>query len=294
LSTLTSVTPHPLLPDDGTSPSGGDRTIALDHLTVTAPGAGQDAVLLEGVSVTLSAARTAVIGENGSGKSTLARAIAALVPAASGTVTVHGVDAAQDVKALRRILGMVFANPAAQSIMPTVREDVELTVNALRDPAGRKLGKTEVAARVQAALAEHRLTELADRPCLSLSSGQAQRLAMCSVMVGQPQVVIADEPTSLLDGRHRRIVAERLLGGAGRGEFQLLLVTHDLELARDCDEAVWIHEGRLRAHGPAAQVVGEYERFLEEEFAGEAADVRGEQAAPAVGEGRGGGEEPSS
>lgn len=272
MSTLTSVTPHPLLPDDGAPPSGGDRAVVVDRLTVTAPGAGQDAVLLEDVTVTLSAARTAVIGENGSGKSTLARAIAALVPAASGTVTVHGVDAEQDVKALRRILGMVFANPAAQSIMPTVREDVELTVKALRDDAGRKLAKDEVAGRVEAALAEHRLTELADRPCLSLSSGQAQRLAMCSVMVGQPQVVIADEPTSLLDGRHRRIVADRLLGGAGRGRFQLLLVTHDLGLARDCDEAVWIHDGRLRAHGPAAQVVGEYERFLDQEFAGEAVE----------------------
>lgn len=266
----------------------------MDHLTVTAPGVGQDAVLLEDVTVTLSAARTAVIGENGSGKSTFARAVAALVPASEGTVTVHGVDAARDVKGLRRILGMVFANPAAQSIMPTVREDVELTVKALRDPAGRKLAKAEVAARVEAALAEHRLTELADRPCLSLSSGQGQRLAMCAVLAGRPQVVIADEPTSLLDGRHRRIVADRLLGGAGRGEFQLLLVTHDLELARACDEAVWIHDGRLRAHGPAEQVVGEYERFLEEEFAGDTADVRGEQAAPAPGEGRGGGEGPSS
>lgn len=263
------MTPHPLLPDDGTSPSGGDRAVVVDHLTVTAPGAGQDAVLLEDVTVRLSAARTAVIGENGSGKSTLARAIAALVPAACGSVTVHGVDVARDVKALRRILGMVFANPAAQSIMPTVREDVELTVKALRDGAGRRLAKAEVAARVDAALAEHRLAELAERPCLSLSSGQAQRLAMCAVMAGEPQVVIADEPTSLLDGRHRRIVAERLLGGAGRGEFQLLLVTHDLELARDCDEAVWIHGGRLRAHGPADQVVGEYERFLADEFAAE-------------------------
>lgn len=250
------------------APHDDDAAVRLAGVQVAAAGGP---VLLDGVDLHLTAPRVAVVGENGSGKSTLARAVAGLAEVTAGEVAVHGVDAVRDVKALRRTVGMVFANPAAQMVMPTVREDVELTVKALKDDAGRRLSRAEVAARVDAALAEHRLTDLAERPCLSLSSGQAQRLAMCSVLVGAPRLVIADEPTSLLDGRHRRIVADRLLGGAERGEFQLLLVTHDLDLARACDAAVWVHSGRVERHGPAAETVAAYEAFLDDAVARELA-----------------------
>ena len=248
-----------------------DRSVTLTGVRVEADGHEGVVVLLDGVDLTLTAPRVAGIGENCSGKSTLARAIAGLADVVAGEVTVHGVDAVRDVKALRRTVGFVFANPAAQMVMPTVREDVELTVKSLRDDAGRRLTQDDVAARVPAALQEHRLTALADRACLSLSSGQAQRLAMCSVMTAGPSLVIADEPTSLLDGRHRRIVADRLLAAdpSAPDGFQLLLVTHDLELARACDEAVWIHGGRVERTGPAGDVVEAYERFLDHAVAAE-------------------------
>ncbi len=250
-----------------------ERAVELRGVRVEADGAEGVVTLLRDVDLRLDAPRVAVVGENGSGKSTLARAIAGLADVVAGEADVHGVDAVRDVKSLRRVVGFVFANPAAQMVMPTVREDVELTVKALRGPDGRRLPKAEVAARVDAALAEHRLTELADRPCLALSSGQAQRLAMCAVTAAEPSLVIADEPTSLLDGRHRRIIADRLLAADG---FQLLLVTHDLDLARACDDAVWVHQGRVRATGPAGDVVREYERFLDEAVAGELGGALGE------------------
>lgn len=265
------------------------RAVILRGVRVEAEGTEGTAVLLDGVDLDLTAPRVAVIGENGSGKSTLARAIAGLADVPAGEIAVHGVDAVRDVKALRRTVGVVFANPAAQMVMPTVREDVALTVRALRDDAGRRLGRAEVAARVAQALAEHGLAELADRACLSLSSGQAQRLAMCSVMTARPSLVIADEPTSLLDGRHRRIVAERLLGSdpAAPGGFQLLLVTHDLDLARACDEAVWVHGGRIERTGPAREVVDAYEAFLDDAVAAELDRPSGPNgSSPAGGTGR--------
>ena len=114
---------------------------------------------------------------------------------------------------------------------------------------------------MDAALAEHGLSDLADRACQSLSSGQMQRLALCSVLVGGPDLVIADEPTSMLDARHRRIIADRLLAPAAR---QVLLVTHDMELAARCDEAVLIRDGRLQAQGPPDEVIARYHRSLEE------------------------------
>lgn len=228
-------------------------SISIDALRVEASGPEGTAVLLDDVSLRLEAPRTAVIGENGSGKSTLARAVAGLVRPAAGRVLVDGLDTVDDVKSLRRRLGFVFSHPGAQAIMPTVREDVALTLR------GRGLNRREIAARVDAALAEHHLTELAERPCASLSSGQAQRLALCSVLVGGPSVVLADEPTSLMDLRHREILASRLLAPAAE---QVVLVTHDLELASRCDEAVLIAEGRVAGHGVPDEVIETYRRSL--------------------------------
>lgn len=86
-----------------------------------------------------------------------------------------------------------------------------------------------------------------------------QRLALCSVLVGEPGLVIADEPTSLLDARHRRIIADRLLEPAAP---QVILVTHDLDLARRCDEAVLVAEGRIEAQGAPDEVIARYEEIL--------------------------------
>lgn len=228
-------------------------SIILENLCVEVDGPEGRSVLLDDVSATLDKPRTAVIGENGSGKSTLTKAIAGLTRPSAGRVTVNGIDTVADLKSLRRTVGFVFANPGAQTIMPTVREDIALTLR------GRKLSKQEISDRVEEAIEVHELHDLADRPCHALSSGQMQRLALCSVLVGRPQLVIADEPTSLLDAWHRRIIAQRLLEPAAP---QVLLVTHDLDLARRCDEAVLVSDGRIVAQGEPLDVIEHYERIL--------------------------------
>lgn len=227
--------------------------VEVTGLRVEAESPAGRAVLLDGVTCTLTGRSVAVIGENGSGKSTLARTIGGLAEPADGTVRVDGLDTVRQAKQLRRRVGFLFANPAVQVIMPTVREDVALTLR------GRGLSRAEVRDRVDRALAEHELTDLADQSCLSLSSGQQQRLALCSVLVGEPSLMIADEPTSLLDARHRRIVAERLLGATGP---DVLLVTHDMDLARRCEQAVLIDGGRLVRQGPPDTVIAAYEELL--------------------------------
>lgn len=224
-------------------------SIVFDTVTVTAEGPEGTSVLLDEVSCTLQAPRTAIIGENGSGKSTMARAISGLAQPSAGHITVDGLDTVTDVRALRRRAGFIFANPGAQTIMPTVREDVALTLR------GRGLSRREVSERVEAALAAHHLTELAERSCQSLSSGQAQRLALCAVLVGEPSLILADEPTSLLDLRHSELIAARLLAPAAE---QVVLVTHDLDLVRRCDEAVMVSGGRLVRQGPPDEVVTAY------------------------------------
>src|SRR5699024_10506425 len=144
-------------------------------------------------------------------------------------------------KQLSGRVGMIIANAAAQVIMPSVAEDVALSL--------RHLPKDELDPKLQAVLAEHHLEELADRPALSLSSGQLQRLALASVLATSPEVLIADEPTTMLDARYAKLVAEQLFCGPHR---ELVLITHDLNLASPCDDILWIHDAEIAHRGPAA------------------------------------------
>src|SRR5690625_1134139 len=146
--------------------------IELEHMTVTVP--PDDTVLLSDISLTLDAPTTAIIVENGSGKSTLAKVLAGLVDN-TGTAKIHGIEIATSRKALAGRVGMIIANAAAQVIMPSVAEAVELSL--------RHLPKPEREATLQTVLAEHDLIELADRPALSLSSGQQIGRASCRASV---------------------------------------------------------------------------------------------------------------
>ncbi|WP_341995052.1 energy-coupling factor ABC transporter ATP-binding protein [Microbacterium sp. LWH7-1.2] len=209
--------------------------------------------VLRDVTVDLAARTVAVIGENGSGKSTFARLIGGLVRPTSGTISILGLDAVRHAAELRRRTALVFSNPDAQIVMPTVAEDVAFSLRAERMPPA------DVRERVAAALARFGLTPLADRSAHDLSGGQKQLLALCGAFVRRPDLVIADEPTAYLDARNARRVADHLLEDAGH---RLLLVTHDLALAQRCEQAVLFAGGRAVAVGEPAAVVAEYETTL--------------------------------
>jgi biotin transport system ATP-binding protein len=203
--------------------------------------------ILDDVSLRLTARRTAVIGTNGSGKSSLVRLLNGLRVATSGTVRVGGLDPARDVREVRRRVGFVFADPEAQILMPTPAEDLALSL--------RGLSKPERAARVHAALALCGLDALRDAPTAELSGGEKQLLALASVLIGRPQLIVADEPTTRLDLRNSRRIGDALVEEL---EVPLVLVTHDLDLARRCDEAVLVDGGRVRAQGAPDDVIASY------------------------------------
>jgi biotin transport system ATP-binding protein len=209
--------------------------------------------VLHDVSLELTARTIAVIGENGSGKSTFARLLGGLVPRSAGAVSILGADPVSDADGLRRRTAFVFSNPDAQIIMPTVAEDVAFSLRRDRLPAG------EVRERVAATLDRFGLTEFADRPSHDLSGGQKQLLALCGAFVREPDLVIADEPTAYLDARNARRVADHLLGETRQ---HLVVVTHDLALARRCEVAVLFERGRIAAVGEPAQVTAQYEGML--------------------------------
>lgn len=217
-------------------------SISLDGVTVEREGRS----ILRDVSVEITASRIAVIGANGSGKSTFARLLNGLVLPDAGRVTVHDLDSRRDVKALRRRVGFVFSDPQSQILMPTPAEDLALSL--------RGSPRTEVAGRVAAALAEHGLTDRAEIPASELSGGQKQLLALASVLISEPRLIVADEPTTLLDLRNSRKISELLLALPS----QVVIVTHDLDLAARCDHAVLFDAGSVIADGNPDDVVAEY------------------------------------
>lgn len=214
-----------------------------------------DVDALRRVTLELDARTVAVIGENGSGKSTFARLLGGLVTASTGELRILGLDPARQAAELRRRIAVVFSNPDAQIIMPTVAEDVAFSLRADR------LGTAATAGRVAEALDRFGLTALAERPSHDLSGGQKQLLALCGAFVRRPELVIADEPTAYLDARNARRVADHLLEDAGH---RLVLVTHDLALAARCDVAVLFAGGTVAAAGAPGEVVAGYERMSAE------------------------------
>lgn len=206
--------------------------------------------VLRGLTLDLDERRIAVIGSNGSGKSTFARMLNGLVTPTRGEVRVHGVDPARQPKEIRRRVGFVFSNPDAQFIMPTVAEDVAFSLR------GRGLTRTEVQERVTAALDRFGLGEHADAPAQTLSGGQKQLLALCAVLIREPSLVVADEPTAYLDASNSRRIARFLLDEMPQ---QLVIVTHDPRLAARCDIAVRFEAGTLVDRGDPAAVIARYE-----------------------------------
>lgn len=224
-------------------------SIRLDAVTVRLG----DVDVLRDVSADLDVRTLAVIGENGSGKSTFARLIGGLVSPTSGTMRILGLDPAADAHHLRRRIALVFSNPDAQILMPTVAEDVAFSLRADRLPPD------EMKERLRSALERFGLASLAERPSHDLSGGQKQLLALCGAFVRRPDLVVADEPTAYLDARNARRVADHLFTDEGH---RLVLVTHDLALAQRCDAAVLFAAGRVVAVGEPAAIIAEYEAIL--------------------------------
>lgn len=222
--------------------------VVFEAAGVTVETAAGPRVVLEPTSVELTERRVGVIGANGSGKSTLARLVNGLVAPTTGRVLVDGTDVARDGAAVRRRVAFAFTDPAAQLVMPTCVEDVELSLRRHVKDGGRR---HELALGV---LERYGLGEHADVSVHALSGGQKQLLALAGVLAVEPTILVADEPTTLLDLANTRRVADLLFGL----EQQLILVTHDLDLARRCDRVLVMAGARVAYDGDPDAAVDHY------------------------------------
>ena len=216
------------------------------------PSGPRDKAVLHGVSLQLAERRIAVIGANGSGKSTLLRLLNGLVLPTSGQVLVDGLDTRQHGAAVRHRVGFVFTEPLHQLLMSTPVEDVELSLRrTVRDRRARRTAAL-------AALARHGLDGLADQSIYDLSGGERQLVALASVLAVEPAVLVADEPTTLLDLRNRDRV-RALLASLGQ---QVIFATHDLQFAADAERVIVVDGGRVVHDGPPAPAVDAYRRLM--------------------------------
>ncbi|KQB86570.1 energy-coupling factor ABC transporter ATP-binding protein [Corynebacterium lowii] len=212
--------------------------------------------ILRNINATLTEHRIGIIGANGSGKSTLARTINGLATPSEGRVLVDGHDVQQQGKRVRELVGFIFSDADNQIIMPNVRDDVAFSLRKRKE-----LSKKERAARAEEALASMGLGGHEEKSPHVLSGGQKQLLALTSVLIGQPRIVVADEPTTLLDLRNRRRIQQRFAAL----EQQLIVVTHDLDLLRDFDRVLCIDGGRIVDDGEPAPVIEAYISRIEAE-----------------------------
>lgn len=202
----------------------------------------------------------ALLGRNGSGKSTIARLINGLLLPDEGSVIVGGMDTRDslDIFEIRRICGMVFQNPDNQLIGTTVADDIAF------GPCNLELSIDEVNSRVDEALRKAGLTDLRDRAPHNLSGGQKQKLAIASVMAMEPECIILDEATSMLDPLSRQSVMELILELKDKSDISIVQITHHMEEAVLADYVYVISEGRITLEGIPAEVFDQFERVRAE------------------------------
>ncbi|MET4898288.1 ABC transporter ATP-binding protein [Sphingomonadaceae bacterium jetA1] len=224
--------------------------VALENITVTR---GRHTVL-HGASTTFRAGRlTVVIGPNGAGKSTLLDVAAGLLPPSAGRVMLDG----QPLSALsRRDLAIRRAylpqNPQVDWAI-SVERVVALGLTAHLPAFGGLPGIWR--ARIDTALDRFDLADLRDRPATQLSGGELARVMLARATIGDPALLIVDEPTAGLDPRHALDAGRRLRALADAG-CAVVVALHDLDLAaRIADDVVALKAGRIEAHGPADAVL---------------------------------------
>lgn len=192
----------------------------------------------------------AVLGHNGSGKSSLAKHINALLSPTEGTIWVDGMDT-KDEKCLwdiRQTAGMVFQNPDNQIVATMVEEDVAF------GPENMCVPTDEIWKRVERALGAVGMTAYRKKSPLKLSGGQKQRVAIAGIIAMEPQCIVLDEPTAMLDPVGRHEVIETLHQLNKEKNITIILITHHMNEVVDADNVFVMDKGKIVMQGTPKEV----------------------------------------
>lgn len=201
----------------------------------------------------------AVLGHNGSGKSTLVKMLNMLLPLQEGELIVAGMDAAdaKNVRDIRRKVGMVFQNPDSQFISSIVEEDVSFGLENYGIP------RPKIKERVQYALKAVGMKGFEKHSPHMLSGGQKQRIAIAGVLAMDPDIIIFDESTAMLDPEGRNEVMDTIAYLNKTEGKTVILITHYIEEAVGADRIYIMKNGQMIAHGTTEDVLTDTQTLYE-------------------------------
>ncbi len=201
----------------------------------------------------------AVLGHNGSGKSSLAKHINALLMPTKGTVWVDGMETADEEHLwdIRQTAGMVFQNPDNQIVATMVEEDVAFGPENLCVPTD------EIWKRVETSLGAVEMTKYRHKSPLKLSGGQKQRVAIAGIIAMEPQCIVLDEPTAMLDPVGRKEVIETLHYLNREKGITIILITHHMNEVVDADKVFVMDKGKLVMSGTPKEIFSNVEKIKE-------------------------------
>lgn len=210
-----------------------------------------ESYVLEDLSVEIPQGQfVCVLGANGSGKSTFSKLINALLLPDKGEVKVDGLitSDAQNTFAIRSKAGSVFQNPDDQIVASLVENDVAF------GPENLGIPNPELRERVEAALAQVGLTGFEKRGTNALSGGQKQRVAIAGILAMEPQILIFDEASAMLDPRGRRGLM-RVCKELHAQDMTIVMITHYMEEAAEADRVLVLREGKIVLDGTPEEVL---------------------------------------
>ena len=223
--------------------------ITFENVVFSYP--GDEYISLNGINFAIEQGQfVAVLGSNGSGKSTLAKHMNAVLVPDSGKVTVFGMDTADESKTIdiRRRVGMVFQNPDNQIVANVIEDDVAFA------PENLGIASEEIRRRVDEALKQVGMYEFRTHAPHLLSGGQKQRVAIAGVLAMEPDIIVLDEPTAMLDPQGRREVISTVTRLCREKGLTVILITHHMDECVNADRLIIMSHSRIIKDGPPAEV----------------------------------------
>ena len=218
-----------------------------------------ESAILNGINLEIKHGEfCAVVGGNGSGKSTLLKLIEGLLMPSAGKITVFGMDTSDEelLNEIRKKIGFVFQNPENQIIASTVLEDICFGMENLG------FSREMMTKRLKRILCFTGLKGLENKNPLMLSGGQKQRLAIASAIVTDPEILLLDEPLSMLDPEGQRDVF-RLIVDFHKTNKTVLLVTHDMAVAAKTNRVIFLKNGKVELCGETAYILPQLVKYEE-------------------------------
>lgn len=236
--------------------------ITVDNLIFeyTDEDTGEKNRVLDNVSLNVKEGEfLAVLGHNGSGKSTLAKHFNAILLPTDGKVFVDGIDTSDESRLfdIRRRVGMVFQNPDNQMVATIVEEDIAFAPENLGVP------REEIRERVDNALETVGMTAFKRHAPHMLSGGQKQRVAIAGVLAMQPEILVMDEPTAMLDPNGRAEVIQTIKKLNREMGMTVILITHYMDEAVQADRVIVVDSGHISMEGAPRDIFPQVDRLVD-------------------------------